>query len=671
MTVFRSRSAFAVCSLMGTTVSISLAGYVWAQQPAENWPFEEHNTAQATQPAAPPAQKSPVQQRLEELYRRDNRPLPDYMRQDGSSEQAAPAQAGDVGSLRTQREASPPTQGNVHQQLSDYYQSQGKAMPAPQRAAGSSSMGSTQNSPYQSGTASQPGTASAAQPAPGHWYDRINPFHKSTPPAQPQTQVQSSVTVSTVASDANYSAPAPQGVVRITSPTAPVHGSPAELTVQESTSQQSAPSAASAKSSAASDAPAPVAAAPVAKSGSFWGDMTLRRVPSQPAASPFPTPIVVDLGPGHHLVRKTRSPAAPAPEDAPVVAAHSSPSKVNLAVVAPGAIVSSAEPTAPAAPKVAAANAVADDPAMPFLAASEAEADHQTSNGPYTGMTLEDEQNQLTPPTPDAPRRTAASSATHAPATIAADAHHAEPPKSVSPAPQSKDLLPADSHETADHNPAAKPSHDAPAHAIVTDHEPTSSAAPQQQASDEPSGHKTISDLPVADEQPAVAPHPSAAPDHVVAPHHPPEQHAEQHAASEHSESSAHSRHPQTAREKARLIEERAGQRGLKGFCPVVLRDQRELADVNAAYCSIYHGRKYYFSSAAAEARFEASPHKYAPVAGGVDVVVKTNSDQDVEGSLDFALWYKDRLYLFCSPESLQAFSLSPTAYSAAAQRIE
>ena len=126
---------------MGTAVTVSLAGYVWAQQPAENWPFEEHNQAPApaTQPTTPPPQKSVVQQRLEELYRRDNRPLPDYMRQDASSDQAAPAQAGgyptagDVGSMRTQREASPPAQGTVHQQLSDYYQSQGKSMPVPQR----------------------------------------------------------------------------------------------------------------------------------------------------------------------------------------------------------------------------------------------------------------------------------------------------------------------------------------------------------------------------------------------------------------------------------------------------------------------------------------------------------------------------------------------------------
>ncbi len=457
MTVFRSRSALAVYSLMGTTVSISLAGYVWAQQPAENWPFEEHNTAPATQPAAPPPPKSPVQQRLEELYRRDNRPLPDYMRQDASSDQAAPGQAGghptagDVGSLRTQREATPPAQGTVHQQLSDYYQSQGKSMPVPPVAAGSS----TQKRPDRSGAANQPGTASAAQPAQGHWYDRINPFHKSTPPAQPQSQVQSSTPVSTAASDADHSAPAPQAAARVTSPTAPVQGS----TVVVITQELSPSSAAASKSFAASDVPGPVAPAPVAKSGSFWGDFSLRRAPSQPAASPFPTPITIDLGPSVQLARK--SPPSPASDAAvvaaPVVAVHAAPSKVKLAVVDPGAIVSSAEPpVAPAAPKVAAANAVADDPAMPFLSSSEAEADHQTSAGPYTGLTLEDEQNQLTPPTPDAPKRSAASSATHAPATAQTATRHAEPAKTASLAPQSKESLPADSHETAEHQPAAK-----------------------------------------------------------------------------------------------------------------------------------------------------------------------------------------------------------------------
>ena len=111
-------------------------------------------------------------------------------------------------------------------------------------------------------------------------------------------------------------------------------------------------------------------------------------------------------------------------------------------------------------------------------------------------------------------------------------------------------------------------------------------------------------------------------------------------------------------------IGERVAQKGMKGFCPVVLREQRELVDAVPDYSLVYEGKRYYFSSADARVRFEREPHKYAPVAGGIDVVVKASNDQSVEGTLDFAAWYKDRLYLFTSPESLAAFSLNPLPYA-------
>jgi hypothetical protein len=96
MTAFRSRPTIAICLMTGTAVSISLAGLVWAQAPAENWPFDEHNQPSTAQSASPP--KSAVQKRLEELYQRDHRPLPDYMQQDGGGEQAAPANSAAPGS---------------------------------------------------------------------------------------------------------------------------------------------------------------------------------------------------------------------------------------------------------------------------------------------------------------------------------------------------------------------------------------------------------------------------------------------------------------------------------------------------------------------------------------------------------------------------------------------
>jgi YHS domain-containing protein len=283
-------------------------------------------------------------------------------------------------------------------------------------------------------------------------------------------------------------------------------------------------------------------------------------------------------------------------EDADVVV-HSSP-------VAPAVVAVPAEqhesPTVDH--EVKAAHAVAADD-MPFKE-SDAEADQPSSNGPYSGLTLEDEQSELSPPKLDGAKT---------------------PP--VLPAPS---LAPA-TPMTAD---AKLPASDQPAKAVQ---------------------HSTPAKAEQSDNS-----HPVAKSTEPTAP-----------TKTQHSAAKAPQHESQSVAKKVHTVGERVGQRGLKGFCPVVLRDQRELVDAKTAYCSIYRGKIYCFSSPDAQARFDAAPFKYAPVAGGMDVVVKANSDQAVEGMLDFALWYKDRLYLFCSPESIQAFSLNPAAYAAAAQRIE
>jgi YHS domain-containing protein len=264
-----------------------------------------------------------------------------------------------------------------------------------------------------------------------------------------------------------------------------------------------------------------------------------------------------------------------------------------------------------------------DDPTMPFRASSEAEAD-QNENTPYTGLTLEDEESQLTPP------KSGVRKADAEPAKVT----HATPPhvEAQKPPVEAQNQADGGSSEEAGH--VSIPQTDEPEHAPTAQNDPPGHVS--MPSTEEPVGPTLPQPEPKAAE-------PAPAPVH----------------------------HPQTSAEKRRLIAERAGLRGFKGFCPVVLRDQRNLADANPGYCSVYHGQRYCFSSSAAQACFDAAPHKYAPVAAGMDVVVKANTDQTVEGSLDFALWYKDRLYLFCSPESLQAFSGNPTAYAAAAKRMQ
>jgi YHS domain-containing protein len=113
-----------------------------------------------------------------------------------------------------------------------------------------------------------------------------------------------------------------------------------------------------------------------------------------------------------------------------------------------------------------------------------------------------------------------------------------------------------------------------------------------------------------------------------------------------------------------RQIQSRAGQAGFKGFCPVTLRDKRELVDVNPAFTATFGLQTYSFASAEAKAAFEADPSRYAPAAGGSDIVLLVNSGEEQQGMLDYALWYRDRLYMFRSRETMATFNQDPQRFA-------
>lgn len=113
-----------------------------------------------------------------------------------------------------------------------------------------------------------------------------------------------------------------------------------------------------------------------------------------------------------------------------------------------------------------------------------------------------------------------------------------------------------------------------------------------------------------------------------------------------------------------RMIQSRPGQMGFKGFCPVELRDRRELTETNPEFVATFGLQTYTFSSLAAKAAFEADPSRYAPAAGGSDVVLLVNSGEEQPGMLDYALWYRDRLYLFRSRETMNMFNKDPLRFA-------
>ncbi len=114
---------------------------------------------------------------------------------------------------------------------------------------------------------------------------------------------------------------------------------------------------------------------------------------------------------------------------------------------------------------------------------------------------------------------------------------------------------------------------------------------------------------------------------------------------------------------KMKLIAERGELRGLKGFCPVTLRDERDLKNALPEHHSTFKGRTYYFSSADAKATFDEHPQQYAPTSGGQDVVL-LKEKVTKEGSLDHAVWFKDRLYLFTSQKTLEQFVATPKEFA-------
>jgi len=117
-------------------------------------------------------------------------------------------------------------------------------------------------------------------------------------------------------------------------------------------------------------------------------------------------------------------------------------------------------------------------------------------------------------------------------------------------------------------------------------------------------------------------------------------------------------------REKRRLLLlSRPDQKGLKGFCPVTLKDERDLVDAKPEFESEYDSKIYRFSSAGAKLAFDRSPEEYAPAKGGVDVVKYSLGAGEIEGTLEFAAWFRGKLYLFSSAVTYDAFMRSPAKF--------
>lgn len=103
--------------------------------------------------------------------------------------------------------------------------------------------------------------------------------------------------------------------------------------------------------------------------------------------------------------------------------------------------------------------------------------------------------------------------------------------------------------------------------------------------------------------------------------------------------------------------------RGMGGFCPVAFRDTEVLLPGDPRFTSVYERVTYRFHSLEAKATFDSAPQKYAPKQGGEDVVLSRQGIARL-GSIAYGAYYRGRLYLFASADTMSRFVENPRTFT-------
>gem|GEM_PF-3925370 len=123
-------------------------------------------------------------------------------------------------------------------------------------------------------------------------------------------------------------------------------------------------------------------------------------------------------------------------------------------------------------------------------------------------------------------------------------------------------------------------------------------------------------------------------------------------------------KHMSSGTKTANQVAEKAAPHGFQGYCPVTLKDSRKKIPVNPKLITVYEGLLYTFSTETARKKFLENPTRYTPVMGGSDMIQLIDHGQTVEGSLEHCCWFRGRLYMFASSQSLQTFLNHPGQYA-------
>ncbi len=99
------------------------------------------------------------------------------------------------------------------------------------------------------------------------------------------------------------------------------------------------------------------------------------------------------------------------------------------------------------------------------------------------------------------------------------------------------------------------------------------------------------------------------------------------------------------------------------GCCPVTLQKQQRWQQGSQQFGVRHRGRIYYCLSDEARKAFLQDPDTYSPVFSGYDIVEFLEKGIMTEGKREFGCWFRGQVYLFSTKESSDKFVVAKQTF--------
>ena len=117
-------------------------------------------------------------------------------------------------------------------------------------------------------------------------------------------------------------------------------------------------------------------------------------------------------------------------------------------------------------------------------------------------------------------------------------------------------------------------------------------------------------------------------------------------------------------------VEESMDSPDFEGHCLVAAVVNREIVDGSPRHQTKYRGHVLHFSTEEAKQEFLAHPNEYWPLFDGICSVTMLNDEERALGKLEYAAFFRKRLWLFSSEENLKQFLEDPADVAEGMQEL-